>query len=183
MAEKKEIPLQQKVVIGVMALVGLVMFYSKVYSPLQGKINEAREQLKSKNTELSEMKKKAQQLDKLEKEFASLGTKLIETEAKLPKTEELPRFIRLITETASKYGMNVDNLKVEATSVSQYYVTHSYRFRLESDYHTFGKFFTEIVQMERIFNVKDIKFSPAASETGGEKLSAEFSVVAYTANQ
>lgn len=182
MAEKKTgIPLQQKVILGILAVAGLIMFYSKVYAPLQDKIKKSQELVEQKQAGLIDMKEKARQLDELEKEFKHLEVQLKLTETKLPKTKELPKFIRLITEAATRYGMNVDNLKVSAPAGSQYYTTHTYGLKLNSDYHTFGRFFAEIVQMDRIFNIKDVVFSPVTAGETEEELAVSFSVVAYTA--
>ncbi len=181
MPEKTKITSQQKVAIGILAVIGLIMFYTKVYAPMENKINESGQLLEKKAAELIDMRKKAQKLNELEAEFKVLGEQLKLAEKKLPLTRELPEIIRIITETATKYGMNVDNLRVSAPESAQYYIAHDYKLQLISDYHTFGRFFTEIVQLDRIFNIMNVIFSPVKSkeETDGE-LSASFSIVAYT---
>lgn len=173
---------QQRIVAGVLALVLVVIFYTKVYAPLQGKINETKETVDKKEAELVDMKRKAKRLDKLEKEFQLLEEKLKLTEKKLPKTKELPEFIRIITKTAAKYGMSVDTLKVYPVQSSQYYDIHKYQLQLISDYHTFGRLFTEIVQMDRIFNIENVVLNSAASSdpNASASLSATFNLVTYT---
>ncbi len=183
MAAKNEIPIQQKIALGILLMIGLFMFYSKVYVPLKAKIKETQEVLEKKEAELADMRRIAGKLDKLEKEFIAIEAKLKLTERKLPKSEELPAFIRLITERASKYGMDVTNLRISSPKVDQYYITHIYSLSLSSDYHTFGSFFTEIVQLERIFNVRDVTFAPTVSDEGMSQLSASFSIVAYTSKE
>lgn len=175
---------QQKIILGILAVAGLYMFYSKVYAPIGDKIKETRETLKKKSSQLADMRVKAQQLEVLEQELKLLEEHLKKTEKRLPKSEEIPKFIRTITDTAAKYGMEVKSLSIGGAQGSQYYTTHSYGLQLISDYHTFGKFFAEIGQMDRIFNIHNLTLNPAggmAEEEG--QLSARFSIIAYTAKQ
>lgn len=178
-----QITKQQKIAIGIIGIIGLFMFYSKVYAPLGDKIKKEEETLEKKQTELEEMKIKAQKLDLLEKEFKLLLVHLKFVEEKLPKTEELPKFIRTITDTAAKYGMDVTSLKIAARKGSQYYTSHPYGMNLESDYHTLGAFFTEVAQLERIFNISNLKMTPNRTAKKGSEiqLNATFSLIAYTA--
>jgi len=146
MADKKnQVTTQQKVLIGIIVFVGLIMFYSKVYSPMQGKINEAKEELSKKQDKLSEMRRTAQQLDKLEKDLEILGQQLKITEKKLPTNNELPQLIKTITDTAKKYGIDIANMKVQSPKSDKFYTSHTYSFSISADYHTLGSFLTEIV--------------------------------------
>ncbi|MFH1415723.1 MAG: type 4a pilus biogenesis protein PilO [Elusimicrobiota bacterium] len=184
MAQRKPITNQQKVVIAVLIAAGMFMFYKKIYAPLQVKIQATRETLEKKEAELENMKRKARELAKLEKEYKLLAEKLKETEKRLPKTTELPKFIRTITDIAGKYGMDVDNLSVMAPSSSEYYVTYSYKMALSSDYHTFGRFFTEIINLERLFNMRDVIFTLAGTSSESTvMLSVSFTLVTYTSKE
>lgn len=172
---------QQKIIMGILAAVGLFMFYQKVYMPLEEDIKKASEELEKKQAELVDLRRKAAQLDKLEKEIELIKEYSKVLEKKLPKTRELPEFIRNITEKATKYGMNLNNLKVESPSASSHYVRHEYKMDLTSDFHNFGKFFTEIVNQERVFGIKDVLFVPSQdSESLKEALNVSFSILAYT---
>ena len=171
---------QQKVVLGVLAVIGLIFFYSKVYAPMGDKIKESQEVLQKKSAELQDTQIKAQQLDVLEEELKLLEEQLKIIEKKLPKTEEIPKFIKMITDIAAKYGMDVKTLDIPGPQASAYYVTHPYGMNLESDYHTFGHFFSEIGQLDRIFNIKDLNLTPLAGEEGEGRLNASFTIVAFT---
>ena len=181
--ETGEVTQQQKIVLGVLAVIGLIFFYSKVYAPMGGRINDARQTLQEKEVQLRDMQIKAQQLDSLEKEFNLLEQQLEVTEKRLPRTRELPEFIRTITRTVEKYNMDVDNLRPGSPSEGQYYMTHPYSLSLQNDYHTLGRFFTEIAQLDRIFNITGLNLTEVASEEGQENLNASFSIIAYTFNQ
>lgn len=171
---------QQKVVLGVLAVIGLIFFYSKVYAPMGDKIKVSQEVLQKNRAELQDMQIKAQQLDVLEAELKLLEGQLKIIEKKLPKTEEVPKFIRTITDTAAKYGMDVKTLSIPGPQASAHYVTHPYGMNLQSDYHTFGRFFSEIGQFDRIFNIKNLNLSPAGGEEEEGDLTANFLIVAFT---
>ncbi len=182
--ETGKITQQQKIVLAVLAVVGLIFFYSKVYAPMGGKIKDARNTLQEKQAKLRSMKKKAQKLDVLEKEFKLLEEQLKVTEKKLPKTQELPELIRTITRTAEKYNMEVDSLRPGGSSGGQYYITYPYSLSLQSDYHIFGRFFSEIAQLDRIFNISNLNITTrGSSEESQGNLNASFSIIAYTFKQ
>lgn len=179
-----EITQQQKIIIGILAVIGLIMFYSKVYAPLGEKITKASEVLENKEKKLAKMQKKAKQLDKMEKEFKILEEKLKQTEKILPKKQEIPEFIKVITDIAKKYNMDVDNFNISPSAGGEYYDTYQYTMRLQSSYHKFGLFFAEIVQLERIFSIKDVVFNAMASAGDLEEtIVGSFSVQSYTAKE
>ncbi|MGM0441382.1 MAG: type 4a pilus biogenesis protein PilO [Elusimicrobiota bacterium] len=178
--EVGEVTKQQKIILAVLGVIGLFYLYSNVYAPMTDKIEDAQKTLEKKKSELREMRLQAQQLDTLEKEFELLESQLKETEKKLPKTKELPQFIEGITDTAAKFGMGVKTITVSSKESSEYYQTHPYGLKLAANYHTLGAFFTEIAQMERIFNIKNVTFSPKVNEEGEDVLEANFQIVAYT---
>jgi type IV pilus assembly protein PilO len=177
----QEIPKQQKIALAVLALIGLYMFYTKAFVPMQEKINKAQEQLEKKQAELDDMKRTAAQLGKLEKRYKQVEEYLKIAETRLPKTEELPTFLKTVTDMAVKYNMNVDNLRVKPAGESTYYVSHPYSLTLQSDFHNFGRFFNEIVQLERIININDVVFTLAESADAEESIQASFDIVTYTA--
>ncbi len=178
--EVGEVTKPQKIVLAVLGIVGLIYVYNNFYAPMSDKIEDAQETLQQKTTELREMRLQAQQLDMLEKEFELLEVHLRDTERRLPKTKELPEFIETVTDIASQYGMDVKTLRVDGSGSSEYYQTHPYGFKLTSDYHTLGAFFTQVARLERIFNIKDVILRPVYDKEDNRLLEADLQIVAYT---
>ncbi len=181
MAQKKEVPRQQKIALGVLALIGLYMLYSNYYAPLSGDIRRAEDTLREKRDRLADMRVKAADIGVLEKELEMLKSQLSETEEQLPQTEELPGFIRLITRTASKYGMDIQVLSMAGVSSEEHYNEHRYGVELTSDYHTLASFFAEVGGLDRVFNIRNLSLAPSENpENGDLLLDASFILAAFT---
>ncbi len=171
-----EVTKQQKIILGVLAVVGFIYFYSSVFAPMSGNIQSAENELQNKRNELTEMRARADQLDVLEAEFEILAEHLKRTEEHLPRSEELPEFIKTITALAGRFDMEIRSISVLGVSSGEYYRTHPYRLELSNDYHTLGHFFAELGQMDRIFGIRNLTLSGA--EEGD--VVAHFDIVAYT---
>ncbi len=171
-----EVTKQQKIILGILAVVGFIYFYSSVFAPISGNIQEAEGELQRKRNELTEMRVRADQLDALEKEFEVLAGHLKRTEEHLPRSEELPEFIKTITSLAGRFDMDVRSLSVQSVTTGEYYRKHPYRMELSNDYHALGHFFAELGQLDRIFGIRNLNIS--GSEEG--RVIANFDIVAYT---
>ncbi|MGM0567679.1 MAG: type 4a pilus biogenesis protein PilO [Elusimicrobiota bacterium] len=171
-----ETPLYQKVLLGILVLIGFIYFYSNYMAPLSGEIKEAKEDLQEKRSKIVDMQVKAARLEYLEKEYEVISNYLQETEQHLPKTEELPEFIKTITRLAQRFDMDLKNLSIGEKKEGEYYLSHTYSMNLTGDYHTLGQFFSRLGQLERIFSARNLRF------TVGEEglLQADFDIVAYT---
>ena len=169
-------PLYQKILLGVLVLIGFIYFYSNYVAPLSGEIQEAKEDLQEKRSRIVDMQIKADRLEYLEKEYEVISNYLQETEQHLPKTEELPEFIKTITSLAQSFDMDLKNLSVGEKREGEYYVSHTYSMNLEGDYHTLGQFFSRLGQLERIFSARNLRFALGEEDL----LRADFDIVAYT---
>lgn len=180
MAAAKPIPKEQKIFLGVLALAGLFMFFSKVWKPQSEKIKELKGNIEKTKKDIISVKGKIAKMKKIEKDFAKLKLELAEANKKLPKLEELPKLIREITATGASHGIEIDNLKVASIVKKQFYQEHNYKFLITASYHKIAQFFTDICQKERIMTVKDLKLAPAGGSEGISKMQAPFTLVVYT---
>jgi len=178
MAESKPIPKEQKIFLGVIALVGLYMFYGKVWKPQGARIKELRTNIDTKRNEIIKIKKDIAGMKKIEAEFVRLQGEIAEAEKKLPKSEELPKLIREITATGSSHGIEIDNLRIASVAPRQSYEEHNYHFSITASYHKIAQFFTDICQKERIMMVKDLNLAPSGAEIS--EMRAAFTLVVYT---
>ncbi len=181
MAEAKPVPKEQKIFLGIVAIVGLFMFYKKAYVPQGRQIKELKKQIKSKRDEIERIKRKVARMAELEAEFERLKGDVAEAEKKLPKSEELPELIRGITAIGAKHGIEIDNLKISSVISKKFYQEHQYNFSITSTYHKIAQFFADICQEERIMTVRDLKLVPGTSKTtGNPQMRAMFTLVVYT---
>jgi len=180
MAESKPIPKEQKIFLGVLALVGLYMFYGKVWKPQGALIKELKENIEKTNKDIILIKGKIAKMKQIEAEFVRLQGEMAEAEKKLPKLEELPELIREITATGSGHGIEIDNLNIASVATKQSYKEHNYRFSITASYHKIAQFFTDICQKERIMTVKNLNLAPSGGPEGISEMRATFTLVVYT---
>ncbi|GEM_PF-3166876 len=180
MAQKTEVTRNQKILLVIIAIVGLYFFLTDVYGPLGDDISSTQEVLDEMRREAADMQVEAARLEGYEKELESLEGEMKEIERKLPDDEELSGFIRNITNTAGRYGIDVKTFVPEGSRSSDYYDSHYYRVDILSDYHTFGRFFTDIGNLERVFNIRNVDMASHEEESGEGMLNAVFHIVAFT---
>jgi len=179
MAEAQPVPKEQKIALGVIAVVGLFMFYKKAYMPQGKQIKELTKKIEDTNRKIVNIKKKVAGMAQLEADYEVLKTKVEAAEKQLPKSEELPDLIRSITKIGSKHGIEIANWRISSVLPRQYYKEHTYSFAVQSSYHKAAQFFVDICQRERIMTVKDVKITPSSTVAGND-MGVSFTLVVYT---
>ncbi|MFH1957964.1 MAG: type 4a pilus biogenesis protein PilO [bacterium] len=180
MAEGKPVPKEQKIFLAVLGLVGIFMFYSKVWKPQGNKIKEFQKNIEDTRDKINKVKKDIARMKQIEAEFAKLKLKEAEVEKKLPREEELPQIIRDITATGSAHNIEIDNLRIAAVVPKEFYEERHYNFSISASYHKLAQFFTDICQKERIMTVKDLKLAPAGGAEQTPDLQTTFTLIVYT---
>jgi len=180
MAETKPISKEGKIFMGVLAVVGIFMFYGKVWKPQGNKIKELKKNIDDTRKEIDKVREDIAGMKEIEAEFAKLKLKVAEAEKKLPREEELPQIIRDITATGSTHNIEIDNLRIAAVVPKQFYEEHHYNFSISASYHKLAQFFTDICQKERIMTVKDLKLAPAGGSEATPDLQTTFTLIVYT---
>ncbi|MEA2081795.1 MAG: type 4a pilus biogenesis protein PilO [Elusimicrobiota bacterium] len=179
MAEAQPVPKEQKVVLVVLALVGLFMFYKKAYMPQGKQIKDLTKKIEDTNRKIVDIKRKVAKMAQLEADYEVLKTKVAAAEKQLPKSEELPDLIRSITKLGAKHGIEIDSWRIGSVRPQQYYKEHTYSFAVNSSYHKAAQFFVDVCQRERIMTVKDVKITPSAG-AAGNNMGVSFTLVVYT---
>jgi len=180
MAEAKPIPKEQKVFLVILAIVGIFMFFSKVWKPQGKKIKELQGNIETTRKKIIKIRADIAKMKQIEAEFAKLKLKVAEAERKLPREEELPQLIRDITATGARHNIEIDNLRISAVVPKQFYEEHQYNFSISASYHKLAQFFTEICQQERIMTVKNLKLAPGGGFAENSNLQTTFTLVVYT---
>ncbi|PIU19159.1 MAG: hypothetical protein COT16_00070, partial [Elusimicrobia bacterium CG08_land_8_20_14_0_20_44_26] len=154
MAAAKPIPKEQKIVLGIIAAVGLFMFVKKAYLPQGKEIGKLKTEIAETNKKIEDINRKVAKMKEIKANFEILKLKVIEAEKQLPKSEELPELIRSITKLGEKHGISIDNFMIGSIMPQKYHQEHTYNFNIQSSYHNLAQFFVDVCQKERIMTVK-----------------------------
>jgi len=181
--EKQQITNQQKVMLVILGIIGLIVFYKRAFAPLGKKAKKYQEEIREKEQRLANIKRKIANLAQLEAEYKELKKEVEIAEKKLPRKKELPELIRSITDIGKKYGIDIDNFRPAGMSTppGKNYIEYRFTLNLKSSYHRLAAFFTDICQQDRIININNLTLSPKTpTPDDPSDIQANFTLVVYT---
>ena len=143
--------------LGVYVLLGL-LYYFVLYAPKvdqKAALFKTEEELKS-----GELKKKASEDEKATLAAAqkSLQAELDELSKMLPHGTEIGAFLKGVSETGNRVGLEVRRFDVidEIPLPEKFYAEVPVNIEVYGDYHTVARFFDELSRLPRIVYVQDI---------------------------
>src|SRR2546428_6166708 len=108
LAALKAVPLQQKVAMLVLALVGIgVGFYFYVEEPLQAKITSLKSDIAKLDTEINTNKIKIAKLEDLKQLNAELQRQLSKNQEYLPPEEEAVTLLKQLSDLGTRIGLDL----------------------------------------------------------------------------
>jgi type IV pilus assembly protein PilO len=145
---------------------------------------------------------KLEELEKVEKEEASLKAVFDEKAAKaanleaykqqldemrqsfgallrqLPNKTEIETLLTDISQTGISSGLEIDLFKPEGLIPKDFYAEYPIKLKVTGRYHQFAQFVSGVAALPRIVTLQNINIEPAEKE-GGVKLSMELTAVTY----
>ncbi len=168
LAAFKAVPLQQKVAMLVLALVGIgVGFYFYVEEPLQAKITSLKSDIAKLDTEINTNKIKIAKLEDLKQLNAELQRQLSKNQEYLPPEEEAVTLLKQLSDLGTRIGLDLKLWRPGA------------RAEMSGGYHTLALFFDRISKLPRIINVNKIKMGGGKEERGRLSVQTSFQVTAF----
>ncbi len=178
-AKLEDIPNTQRMLIFVFLLViapgGYYQLFSGDNAKTIGNLQEERSKL---DLTLRKHSARARRLGTFEKELKQLDRNLKLALAKLPDKKEIPELLQQISRLAFSSGIEFTLFKPESEVPKNFYAEIPVRMQMRSDYHSVGRFFSELSRLERIINLRSMKIVKA--ETEGQRLFLNVSGVATT---
>jgi len=180
--DERFIPLQGKVKIAIavaLVLIPVLLFFFLFFQPktkeTAGLINS-----KSKLTqELAEVKKRAADLKKFEKELADAQTEFDETSIMLPKESEIPNLLRDISALGRNAGLDFLTFKPLADVPKDFYSEIPISINVRGPYHNMGYFFDQVSKLDRIVTVSNVVMNAPKKEQGEIMLNSSCKLVTY----
>src|SRR2546428_13186124 len=160
LAAFKAIPLQQKVAMLVVALVGIgVGFYFYVEEPLQAQITSLKSDIAKLDTEINTNKIKIAKLEDLKQLNAELQRQLSKNQEYLPPEEEAVTLLKQLSDLGTRIGLDLKLWRpgVRAEDSSKLFVRLPVDVEMSGGYHTLAPFFYPVGQPPRLLHINKNK--------------------------
>ncbi len=165
--------------VGLAVCIALVVLY--VYKPTLKQIEVIQVELKERESKLREAEAAAKRLDQLKRDLAMVEVAVKEAERQLPRDKEVPGLIRIITKFAEQVKINVSNFTPMGVQSQAYFNEVPFNLSVTANYHNLGLFFSEIAQVERIMNVRNLSLNAKMpTPEDPTDVTANFTIVTYT---
>jgi type IV pilus assembly protein PilO len=178
----KFIPLAPRFKIGiavVIVLLPLVVFFFAYYQPKSEEIVSLSNKKSTMEKELREVKAKAADLAKFQKEVDEAQLLFEEASVLLPREKEIPKLLKDISSLGRSAGLDFLTFKPLADIPKDFYAEIPVAINVRGPYHNMGFFFDQVSKLERIVSVTNVKMSSPKKEGGEMLLTSDCKLVTY----
>src|SRR2546425_3637793 len=182
LAAFKAVPLQQKVAMLVVALVGIgVGFYFYVEEPLQAQITSLKSDIAKLDTEINTNKIKIAKLEDLKQLNAELQRQLSKNQEYLPPEEEAVTLLKQLSDLGIRIGLDLKLWRpgARAEDSSKLFVRLPVDVEMSGGYHTLALFFYRISKIPPIINVNKNKMGGGEKKRGRLSGPTSFPITAF----
>jgi len=174
--------MQQNLIVLAITFVALIfVYFSYLIAPLKRRYAETTIRLANTESKLTDMRKRALELPKLQADMAFLEQEVEDLGNRLPKEKEIPSLLRTMTKTAQKYHLKITNITPQPMAAQPSYNEVPFQITLSGTYHSLAHFLAELGQESRILSEKNINFTPGSSgKENTTTINANFVLIAYT---
>jgi len=172
---------QTYIAIGIGVLFFLFIYFKFFLVPINNSISDKRNKIETLENDISIAKKESAGLEELKVRSVLLQQEVADLQKKLPKSKEIPGFLRIVTRNAQRFGVKLQNISQPTMAVQQEYNELKYNFSFTSSFHSLGNFFAEIGQEERLLSIRDLTLSAQAGTDKSITVSGTFSLIAFMA--
>lgn len=156
------------------------LLYFLYFKPRQADLRSFRSERVALEDELTQLRSKKRQLDKIEAELAKLGASLTELESIIPRKNEQSEMVRNVQQMALDAGIGtVLRIAPDREVNKDFYSEWPIPIEVIGSYHTLGAFFDRILHFPRIFNIDDFSITALPSQSADTTVSARFTARTY----
>lgn len=175
-----KLPDSQKA-LAALVLYGVVylLFHFLVYTGKVTALEEQRTQREQLVAEREEVKRKAENRERFEKEVAALNERLGLAIKELPNEREVPELLRRISSLGKKIGLEFLLFQPLPEVKKNFYAEVPVKIVVQGAYHEVALFFDRVGKLNRIVNIADIKMADPRESSGRVMLTTEGKAVTY----
>jgi len=180
--DEKFLPLAPRIKLAITVVIVLlpaVAFYFAYYQPKAEEIAHLEKKKVTLQKEIKEVKKKAANLAKFEKELEEARVKYLEMAVLLPKDKEIPQLLKDISSLGRTAGLDFNTFKPLPDVPRDFYAEIPISIKVRGPYHNMGYFFDQVSKLERIVSVTNVKMSSPKKESGEMLLNSDCRLVTY----
>lgn len=180
--DNRFIPLAPKVKFALTILLivlPILVFYLAFYQSHAKRINALSSKKDNLISEIKEVKAKAANLEKFERELAAAQAIFDETSVLLPKEEEIPKLLKDISSLGTNAGLDFLTFKPQSDVPKDFYAEIPIAINVRGPYHNMGYFFDQVSKLERIVTVSNVQMGGPKKESGEMLLSSNCRLVTY----
>jgi type IV pilus assembly protein PilO len=145
----------------IVVLIGLFIWL--VHMPKTAEIRTLRTEIKKLEDQLRLAKKRASELDKLEKELAQAQEDFQFALRLLPTTSEIPNLLKNITKLGNDSNLEFLLFSPDRQVPRDFFVEIPVNIEVQGVYHDVAMFFDKVGKLDRIVNVIDVSMAPVKS--------------------
>ncbi len=159
-------------VILIAALLGYFYFGSTLmpftYRVKKAELASIEAEIAEQERKLAIARSKAGRLEVLEARLAGMNADWQRLESLLPRSEEMPEFLKEISRLATRVGVKIDLLQPGTPVTGDGVLTRPIEMRVHGDYHNVGRFISLVANASRVIRTDGLTLSGLA-ETSARK--------------
>jgi type IV pilus assembly protein PilO len=149
---------------GVMVLLA-VLYWSFLYQPYAEEMEALQERINAKRQTMEKYQQIAATLDTFKTQVSDLEARLHALLRELPESREIPGMIRQISDVGVRTGLQIHGIKPQPEQRKEFYAEIPIQVRVKGPYHAVGRFFDDLVHLERIISVDGVQIEATSQET------------------
>lgn len=180
--DNKFVPMRPNIKMAIIVLiiaVPVAVFYFTFYQQNSKKIQSLEAKEVSLQKTLKEVKEKAGNLAKFEKELQEAELIFQEAAVLLPNEKEIPQLLKDISSLGRTAGLDFLTFKPLADIPKDFYAEIPVTINVRGPYHNMGFFFDQVSKLERIVTVSNVKMGSPKKEDGEMLLKSDCKLVTY----
>ena len=166
------------ILIIIMCVLVSVAGYFLVITPKMEQLEKAEKEEASLRATFDEKAAKAANLDAYKQQLDEMRESFGALLRQLPNKTEIETLLTDISQTGISSGLEIDLFKPEGLVPRDFYAEYPIRLKVTGRYHEFAQFVSGVAALPRIVTLKDIEILPAGNDSG-VKLSMELTAVTY----
>ena len=149
---------------GVVVLLA-VLYWSFLYQPHAEEMEALQERINAKRHTMEKYQQIAATLDTFKTQVSNLEARLHALLRELPESREIPGMIRQISDVGVRTGLQIHGIKPQPEQRKEFYAEIPIQVRVKGPYHAVGRFFDDLVHLERIISVDGVQIEATSQET------------------
>jgi type IV pilus assembly protein PilO len=117
--------------------------------------------------------------ERFERELDELNDELARMVRQLPENQDIPNLLDSVSQVGRKLGLEFAKWQSRKETVKDFYAEVPVEIEVDGAYHDVAMFFDKIANLDRIINVRDMKFGSPVESAGKVMLRTEGTIVAF----